>query len=86
MIQRSNDVPSASLYGGVLMMSIERGQYFSLNGVGSRIWELLERPTDTAAIVERLAGEYDVTPDVCAGQVEGFLAKLRERGLVVELD
>jgi hypothetical protein len=85
MIRRSDDPLSALVDGNVLMMSIERGQYFSLNGAGSRIWELLEHPTDAAAIVKRLTDEYEVTSDVCSPQVEAFLKRLRERGLLVDV-
>jgi hypothetical protein len=84
-IQRAGDVFSAALDDTLLMMSVERGQYFSLNPVATRIWELLEQPTTPAALVERLVGEYEVAPEECADQVAGFLAALRERGLLVDV-
>jgi hypothetical protein len=83
-IQRAGDIPAAYLGESLLMMSIEQGQYFSLNGVGARIWELLEDPTTQPALVELLVGEYEVPEDLCAAQVGNFLAGLRQRGLLAD--
>jgi hypothetical protein len=83
-IQRVDNTPAAYMGDSLLMMSVEKGQYFSLNGVGTRIWELLENPTTEAALVVQLAAEYDVTAEVCAAQVEAFLAALRQRELLAD--
>jgi hypothetical protein len=83
-IQRAGDVFTAVVDDTLLMMSVEKGQYFSLSGVGARIWELLEQPTTEAAIVEQLLAEYEVAPEDCAHQVAEFLSGLREGGLLAE--
>ncbi len=80
--QRVGDVQAAALGESLLMMSVEKGQYFSLNGVGARVWELLERPTTERAVVESLVEEYEVTGEDCGRQVAKFLAALREHGLL----
>jgi len=82
MIQRA-DMLTAVVGGDLIMMSLETGQYHSLTGVGSHIWELLAEPTTEEAIISQLQAKYDVSPDVCASEVTAFLADLRERGLVV---
>jgi hypothetical protein len=83
-IQRASDMPAARLGDNLLMMSLERGQYFSLNAVGTRIWELLEKPTTDAALLNRLIAEYDVPEEVCAEQLAVFLTRLQERGLLAK--
>jgi Coenzyme PQQ synthesis protein D (PqqD) len=85
-IQRTGDTPVAYLQETLLMMSVERGQYFSLNRLGTRIWELLENPTTEDTLVEQLTAEYDVTPEVCAAEVAAFLAALRHRELLADVD
>jgi len=82
MIQRA-DLLTTVVGGDLMMMSLETGQYHSLNSVGSYIWELLAEPTTKEAIISQLLATYDVPPDVCASEVTTFLADLRERGLVV---
>lgn len=84
-IRRTDDVLAAPLHDTLLMMSVTQGRYYGLQGVGGRIWELLEQPTTEAALVERLVAEYEVAPEVCAEQVAAFLQGLRERRLLVDL-
>jgi hypothetical protein len=35
-----------------------------------------------SALVERLVKEYRVAPEVCAADLEGFLAKMEQEGLL----
>lgn len=83
-LQRATDVLSAPLQETLLIMSLDKGRYFKLNAVGRRIWELLEHPTTEVAMLDALASEYDVAPDLCRQQLTNFLDHLRERGLVRE--
>jgi hypothetical protein len=83
-IQRHTGTPGAYVGDALLMMSVVQGRYFSLNAVASRIWELLEHPTTPEKIISSLLSEYDISPDVCATEVAGFLTVLREHHLLVE--
>lgn len=66
----------------VVMMSIQREMYYSLDGVGGRIWELLREPRSIGDLCRQLLSEFDVDPAVCRTDVEEFLAHLLEEGLV----
>lgn len=44
IVATSNDLVSSDLDGEVVMMSIDNGEYYGLDAVGSRVWALLERP------------------------------------------
>lgn len=39
--RRNADILAASLDGELVMMSIQAGNYYSIGGVGTRVWELL---------------------------------------------
>lgn len=84
-IQRDHDVPTALLGDELLMISHEASRYFSLNGVGTRIWELLEHPTTPERITAQLVEEYEVSADLCGRQVSDFLDVLRKRSLVRDI-
>lgn len=84
-IKRSEDILTAPLDDMLLMMSVEQGKYFGLNGAGPRIWELLEHPISQDQLVEALLEEYEVTREMCAAEVGTFLDGLRERGLLVDV-
>lgn len=85
-IRRADDVFASSMDDTLLMMSISRGQYYGLNGVGPRIWQLLEQPVTEDDIVQHLLQEYAVDEATCRREVTGFLAGLRERGLLQDVN
>lgn len=84
MIRRADNILAAPLDQTLLMMSVEKGMYYGLHGVGPRIWELLEQPTTEAAVTAALLAEYEVDAELCTAQVAAFLTGLRERGLLVD--
>lgn len=83
--QRNPDLIAADMNGEVVMMNLERGAYFGLDGVGSRIWALIESAVATDDIVTALTAEYAVDAETCKSDVERFLAELIENGLAVRV-
>lgn len=86
MLRRANGLMTAAVNDELLMMSIERGKYFNLNAVGTRIWELLETPTTLDGLVAMLIDEYDVAPGTVRQEVERFVNALLERGLLAPFE
>jgi hypothetical protein len=68
--------------GETVMMSIEKGEYFGIGGVGSRVWELLENPVTLEDIIETICEEYEVDAAACSRDIKTFLEKLLQTGLV----
>jgi hypothetical protein len=57
---------------------------YTLNGVGARIWELIDGHATIDEITSAIVREYEVeTPQAKADVVE-FLAQMKEIGAVVE--
>jgi hypothetical protein len=44
-------------------MSIGNGQYYNLNELGSRVWQLCDGVHSVAEIIQIIGDEYDVSPD-----------------------
>lgn len=80
--RRSDDLLGAAIGEELLMMSIEKGNYYSLNPVGARIWALLEQPRTLDELVTSLTQEYDVPAAACREETANFLSALRERGML----
>lgn len=80
-IARHPDMLSAEIGGEAVMMSIEKGAYFGLNPVATRIWELIEQPRTEAELVAVLLDEYEVTAEQLASDVATFVADMIERGI-----
>ena len=72
----------ADMDGETVMMSTEKGEYFGLGGIGSRIWELLEEPVTATRICEQIVAEFDVDAGACEADVVEFLSQLLEIELI----
>ena len=66
----------------VVVMNLDSGDFFSLTGTAGSIWQLIDGSRDRAAVLAALAAEYGVEPDEIAGDLDAFLAQLREAGLL----
>lgn len=60
------------------------GEYKVLNGVGTRVWELLDGSRDAQAIIERVCDEYEVSPEKAQSDVLEFLRTLEENRMLAE--
>jgi hypothetical protein len=68
--------------GETIMMSIENGEYYGINSIGSRIWKLLETPKAASEICDALLPDFDVTREQCAKDVLLFLNRMAEKGVI----
>lgn len=76
VVSHRKDIDTTDLNGDVVMMDLEEGRYFSLNSVGSRIWELIGEPVEINKVVDSLLEEYEIDRDECEKNVLEFLGKL----------
>jgi len=60
------------------MMSVENGKYYGLDDIGSRIWELIERPVKVSDLIDTLLERFDVDRETCEIDVLKFLNELNE--------
>ena len=80
---RNSKTISGRLHDELVMMDLEQGKYFSLNPVATRVWDLLEKPMDSAEICSVLMDEYDVNTEQCVIEVEELLEEMEKLGLVL---
>jgi hypothetical protein len=83
LLQRQPDMVFSHIDGEVVMMSIETGEYYGLNPVASRIWELLEMPHTLHQLIDKLMQEFDIDKATCRNDVMPFLDRLMEKKLIV---
>lgn len=82
VIVKAEEVVLAQLDGKVVMMSIENGQYYGLDEIGSIIWEKIIRPIEFKHLIAQLVAEYDVPREKCEKDVAVFLKNLYEKKLI----
>lgn len=69
----------------LIVLDLVKGQIFTANVIGSRIWRGLfvdNQPTEQ--LVETISTEWGTTPEVVAKDVEKFLVQLKQRGLLAD--
>ena len=67
-----------------VVLDLESGMYFGLDGVGKRIWESLAEGRRLGEIVTIIVGEYEVDESQAQQDVLSFAHELVERGLLAE--
>ena len=82
VVRQGTEPVAVEVDSSVVMMSIARGNYYSVDEVAARIWGLLASPCTVASICDALAAEYSVGPEQCAADVLEFLEHLYSEGLI----
>jgi hypothetical protein len=73
-------------HDGAVILDIERDQFFSLNPVGSYIWERLLKGEDLDQIAKTLAEESGAEITVVMADVNEFVADLKSKRLFTSLN
>jgi coenzyme PQQ synthesis protein D (PqqD) len=87
---RSDSVISRVIAGETLIVPIRKGvgdlaSIYSLNPVGSAIWEAVSIPRSKREIVDRVEQEFTGDPPRIELDVDSFLAELEHEGLVTSV-
>ncbi|MCH9697117.1 MAG: PqqD family peptide modification chaperone [Gammaproteobacteria bacterium] len=82
MICRNESILFSELEDKLLMMSIDNGEYYSLDSIAARIWELIETPKSVEQLCSILVKEYDVASDTCEEDVVDFIEKMQSLGII----
>lgn len=69
--------------GEAVVLQLDDGVYYGLNAVGAVVWDMVQRPSPIAAIVDRITMEFDVERERCLLDVRELVAALQSRRLVI---
>lgn len=81
-VLKNDNVDVSEINGDKAIMNLEKGEYFALNSIGSRIWDALDETNIPSEIVSILLKEYDIDEEKCTASVLRFLNKLYEIDLL----
>ena len=82
MLARADGLLESEIDGEAVMMSIDKGEYYGLDAVGTEIWQLLERPRSFGEICEVLLERFEVDPETCRADVGSFLTGMLGDGML----
>ena len=82
VIVADKDVFSTELAGGQALLDLRTSTYYSINSVGSHVWELLKSPTSIRDIQTSVLGAFEVEPDRARADIMTLITQFAEAGLV----
>ena len=82
VVARNDEPVAVEVDRTVVMMSLDQGMYFGLEGTGPRIWAMLEQPRSVQQLCDALMSEFEVDEETCRREVCNFLEELRRAQLV----
>jgi hypothetical protein len=78
----SSSVVCADLNDEVVLLNVDTGIYFGLDGLGAQIWNLVGEGLDEDEIHSRLLSEYEVTAEQLGADLAEFVTQLEAHGLI----
>jgi hypothetical protein len=66
----------------VVMLSVENSEYYGMDKVGSRIWQLLEKEIKFGDLITALTDEYEVAEEQCKEDTLQFIEQLKAKDLI----
>lgn len=82
LITIRTDLDCTPLDNELVMMDLDKGKYYSLNSVGSSIWNMLKTPMTLSDLVTSLTKEFDIDYNKCCLEVTEFLNRLYDSELI----
>jgi hypothetical protein len=67
----------------VVLINMDNGNYYSINGVAASIWRCIESGEDRDRIIETISIEYEGSRGDIENGVVRFLAQLQQEGLIL---
>ena len=83
-IAHSKEIAARVLDGEMMIMSARDSTLFSLNELGTIIWQAADGETTLQEIVERrICPEFDVEPEEALKDAESFVRELAAHGILI---
>jgi hypothetical protein len=82
----NSDQVSSNLDGDTVILNLADGTYYSLNAVGTVIWQRLQQPSTLATLHAAVVDTFDIAEDVAAAHLRTLLEEMTQAGLVRQFD
>lgn len=69
----------------IVVMHLDTGEFFSLAGTAAATWRLIDGTRNRSTLIAELASEFEADEREIAVDVDQFLARLREVGLLASI-
>lgn len=80
----SSNTSESAVGEETVLLHLEKGIFFGLDAVGTRIWAMMKEGMAPAEICEILSTEYGVQRDIIDADARQFLSDLHAHGMIVD--
>ncbi len=81
-LKQKEDVHSTVLDGESVLLNLSTGRYYTLNAVGSVVWDLSTGDRSLAHVVSTICGKFDVTVQQAQDDLLDLVVELAQEGLI----
>lgn len=78
IVSRNPDIIHTEMDDEIVMINLDRGEYYGLDNIGSEIWEMLEGEISVMHLCEVLGKKYRVGSEQCLKDILPFLKEMVE--------
>ena len=83
IVVAARDQLTANVTGSeTVIAGFRRGNYYALDAVGARVWELVQQPIAADELQRAIVDEYDVTLEQCQSDLFALLEQMEKEGLI----
>jgi len=83
ILQRQLNTLFSEIDGEIVILSTENSEYYGINKVGTRIWNLLANPMSFKNLICKLIEEYDISKEKCIENTLLYLKILNDKQLII---
>ncbi len=69
-----------------VLLNTNDNQYYGLDDVATRMWQLLMEYGDAEAVIRQILDEYDVEEPVLREDFAALIAEMEQNGLIKQVD
>ncbi len=78
----NKNIIARDIQGDTVLLNMITGDYFSLNSVGTDIYDCIVNKMDQSAILAFLLEKYNVDSEILTQDTVSLLNKLKENGII----
>src|SRR5256714_7857857 len=80
------NVIAETIEGEAILVDLRTGNYYSIQGSGSQIWEAIARGATLAHVTEAVAKAFSIEPDEAHAAVSSLSDQLEREGLILPVE
>lgn len=65
-----------------VLLNMKTEQYFGLNDIGAKVWQIISEDGNTGTLIEKLMSEYNVLTDTLTTDISQLLDELTKEQLI----